>query len=199
MGGWPRLLPPAALQVIGAVAILEAEDRPGSLEDAEPFGRPGDLAAPVWDHEVGDPRPADENFSWLYKREALLARIAADRGMPAPACLAELAELMCRLGLVHRDGIGPASRWRVARPLPLPEDRVPLTTQERDAERRMRWLRQHDRDAQRLIQQFVDHRLDTLTTSLRRLARRLGVEVDGARAAVVTLLGPVSKWVVDIR
>jgi hypothetical protein len=187
--GWVRLLPSSAMQVIGAAAILEAEGRPGSLEDAEPFGRPGDLATSIWDHDPGDPLLADEDFrSWLEEREALLARMAAHVGIPAPVCVGNLAELMCRLGLVQRDGIGPVSRWRVARPLPLPEDVVPLTNQERDAERRLRWLTQHDRDAQRLIRQFTDDRLTTLTTSLQRLARRLDVEVDGARAAVLTLV-----------
>jgi hypothetical protein len=111
--GWVRLLPSSAMQVIGAAAILEAEGRPGSLEDAEPFGRPGDLVTSIWDHDPGDPLLADEDFrSWLEEREALLARMAAHVGIPAPVCVGNLAELMCRLGLVQRDGIGPVSRWR---------------------------------------------------------------------------------------
>jgi hypothetical protein len=106
---------------------------------------------------------------------------------------------MCRLGLLHRLGDieAAATRWQVARPLPLPEERIPLSDAERDDEDRMRWQGLHYRHAQQLIGRFVAHDLDTMTTSLTQLARLLKVDINDAREAVLVLLGECGDFSAD--
>jgi Family of unknown function (DUF6042) len=126
--GWVRHLPHCALFVFGAAATLEAESRRGSLEQVEAYARDGGLAAPAWfplDLDAEGRADPDE-VHHRQQHQAEVARTAAHVGLPPPQRQADVVELMCRLGLLHRHGDieAAATRWQVARP--LPEERIPL-------------------------------------------------------------------------
>lgn len=199
--GWVRHLPHCALFIFGAAATLEAESRTGSLEQVEAYARDGGLAAPAWfplDLE-GEGRADPDEVHHRQQHQAEVARTAAHVGLPPPQRQADVVELMCRLGLLHRHGDieAAATRWQVARPLPLPEERIPLSDAERDDEDRMRWQGLHYRHAQQLIGRFVAQDLDAMTTSLTQLARLLEVDIDDAREAVLVLLGECGDFSAD--
>ena len=199
--GWVRHLPHCALFIFGAAATLEAESRTGSLEQVEAYARDGGLAAPAWfplDLDAEGRADPDE-VHHRQQHQAEVARTAAHVGLPPPQRQADVVELMCRLGLLHRHGDieAAATRWQVARPLPLPEERIPLSDAERDDEDRMRWQGLHYRHAQQLIGRFVAKDLDVMTTSLTQLARLLEVDIDDAREAVLVLLGECGDFSAD--
>lgn len=201
--GWVRHLPHCALFIFAAAATLQAESRTGSLEQVKAFARDGGLAAPAWfplDLDAEGQADPDE-VHHRQEHQAEVARTAAHVGLPPPQRQADVVELMCRLGLLHRHGDieAAATRWQVARPLPLPlpEERIPLSEAERADEDRMRWQGLHYRHAQQLIGRFVEQDLDAMTTSLTQLARLLDVDVDDAREAVLVLLGECGDFSAD--
>jgi hypothetical protein len=199
--GWVRHLPHCALFIFGAAATLQAEGRTGSLEQVKAYGRDGGLAAPAWfplDLDAGGQADPDE-VRHRQAHQAEVARTAAHVSLPPPQRQADVVELMCRLGLLHRDGDieAVATRWQIARPLPLPEERIPLSDTDRADEDRMRWQSLHYRHAQQLIGRFVEQDLDEMTTSLTQLARLLDVDVDDAREAVLVLLGECGDFSAD--
>jgi hypothetical protein len=78
---------------------------------------------------------------------------------------------------------------RSADPLPLPDERLPLSPQEAAEEDALRWERIHYDNAQSIIRLFVDDDLDVLSTTLADLARRLELPVESVREAILVLLG----------
>jgi len=84
-----------------------------------------------------------------------------------------------------------AIRFRPTWPLPLVEDVLPLTPEERAEEDQHRWRDLHYGTGQRIIALFeplADNRKDALTTSLERLGRRLGLAPDSVREGILVLL-----------
>lgn len=187
--GWMRMLPDSAIDIFGAAATLGAEDRAGELEDGLP-ARWGEkrLEAPAWSPLSPDDLEDPETIRLRKKHETVVARAAAHVGVSPPLTMAELAELMRRLGLIRREGVGLSAHWQISRPLPLPEECFPLTDEERSHEDRIRWQELHYRNAQTLIRHFVDAEITTMSTSLKNVGERLETTPQGAREAVLVLL-----------
>lgn len=187
--GWMRMLPDSAIDIFGAAATLEAEGRSGELRDGLPARWVGEgLEAPAWSPLSPDDLDDPETVRFRKEHEAIVARAAAHAGVAPPGTMADLAELMHRLGLIRREGTGPNAHWSVPRPLPLPEECFPLTEVERSDEDKIRWQRLHYRNAQSLIRHFVDAEITTMSTSLQNVGQRLGTTPQGAREAVLVLL-----------
>jgi len=119
---------------------LGAEDRAGELKDGLParWGEKG-LEAPAWSPLSPDDLDDPETIRLRKEHEAVVARAAAHVGVSPPVTMAELAELMRRLGLIRREVVGLGAYWQISRPLPLPEECFPLTDEERSHEDRIRW------------------------------------------------------------
>lgn len=197
--GWMRHLPHCALFIFAAAATLQAEGRAGSLEQVKAFARDGGLAAPAWFPLDAEDQADPDEVRHRQEHQAEVARTAADVGLAPPQRQADVVALMCRLGLLHRQGdvAGTATRWQIARPLPLPEERILLSDAERAEEDRMRWQGLHYQHAQQLIGRFVEQDLDMMTISLVRLARMLDVDIEDARQAVLVLLDECSDFSAD--
>lgn len=113
---------PAALRAVHLYGRrdLQAEGRTGSLEQVEAFTRDGGLTAPAWfplELDAEGQADADE-VRHRQEHQAEVARTAAHVELPPPQRQADVVELMCRLGLLHRHGPIEAAttRWQVARP-----------------------------------------------------------------------------------
>lgn len=187
--GWMRMLPDSAIDIFGAAASLAAEDRAGQLQHGLPprWAKEG-LEAPAWSPLSPDNLEDSEAIRLRREHEAVVARAATHVGVTPPVTMADLAELMRRLGLIQRQGTGAGTHWSVTQPVPLPEECFPLTDEERSHEDRVRWQGLHYRNSQTLIRHFVDSEITTMSTSLENLGERLDTTPQGAREAVLVLL-----------
>lgn len=194
--GWMRHLPRNAFTIYEAVLWLDADDVPGEIEDqalaswvGELLGGIGGLHAGVWDEQEAEllrhPDPDEEEL--LAAAKAKLARAAAASRMTVKTN-ADLIHLMRRIGVIERTEDDGVVRWRSADPLPLPDERLPLSPEEVAAEDELRWARIHYDNAQSIIRLFVDGDLDRLPTTLAALAKRLELTVESMREAILVLL-----------
>lgn len=196
--GWARWLPPTALFAYMAVMFLHLHDVPGDLDDQPPgstFRRlldsVGGLDGPAWDEED---RPGEGGREDPARAEAArrrierTSRIARRAGMAGVETNRDLFELMRRLGIVERIEEAGQVRWLTPSPLPLPEERIPMSRQERIREDRLRWGELHYRPARRIVDCFVALGLTAAATSLERLAQLLEADVEAIREAVLVLL-----------
>jgi hypothetical protein len=133
--GWSLILPPGAIVLLGAVAQLEARQRIGEFNGAQPLAmQAGALAAPAWE-PLSDADRADEaTMALRRKHEAVSWRVATQAHVLPPKTQADVVDLMLRLGLIRRIGDGDSARWAVVRPLPQPEV-VILPDKDREASR----------------------------------------------------------------
>ncbi|MDX6453835.1 MAG: hypothetical protein QOH16_3884 [Gaiellaceae bacterium] len=195
--GWPRHLPQCALAIFQAVVILQHDGVPGELSD-QPIGSHagdmlaslGGLRAGVFEEQERDLReyPDDpEAVELLSDSREQLTAYAAHYDMRVPT-FAELVELMLRIGVLQRVEEDGEVWWRPADPLPLPAERLPLTSEEAASEDATRWQRVHFENAQAVIRLFWKEELDILETSLAGLAVRLDIDDLSAREAVLVLL-----------
>jgi hypothetical protein len=120
--GWSLVLPPGAIVLLGAVAQLEARQRIGEFNAAQPLAmQEGALAAPAWEPLSEEGRADEATMALRRKHEAVSWRIAAQAHVLPPKTQADVVDLMLRLGLIQRIGDGDSARWAVVRPLPRPE------------------------------------------------------------------------------
>ena len=108
----------------------------------------------------------------LAESRARLAAYATHYGISVTTN-ADLIELMLRIGLLERVGADGQIWWRIADPLPLPGERLPLSEAEISTEDSIRWHRVHYENSQAIIALFVRDDLDVLSTSLAGLGERL--------------------------
>jgi hypothetical protein len=120
--GWSLVLPPGAIVLLGAVAQLEARQRIGEFNAAQPLAmQEGALAAPAWEPLSEEDRADEATMVLRRKHEAVSWRIATQAHVLPPKTQADVVDLMLRLGLIQRIGDGDSARWTVVRPLPRPE------------------------------------------------------------------------------
>jgi hypothetical protein len=144
-------------------------------------GRPEDAASVMAEE-------AEERATKL----AAMDRYSAALGVNPVRTMHDLREFMLVCGL-WTSADGPEGiRYDLNPAAPLPGEVLPLTDEERAEEDQRRWAQLHDPASQQIIRLFHDSNdepsRDELRTSLQRLARAIGMEVESARAGVVNLL-----------
>jgi hypothetical protein len=120
--GWSLVLPPGAIVLLGAVAQLEARQRIGEFNAAQPLAmQAGALAAPAWEPLSDEDRADEAAMALRRKHEAVSWRIAGQVHVLPPKTQGDVVDLMLKLGLIRRIGDGDSAQWAVVRPLPRPE------------------------------------------------------------------------------
>lgn len=168
--GWMRFTPPSAIPLFLVIGTATRRNINGSLDEflagfpQLPRGAEEPL---IWDED--DP---DENA----ERQDEFARCIAHVAPTPPATMRELAELLVSLGVFTHSTNDGVDKWRVTLPMPLPQDVLRLTNEQRDREDRIRWDSFVQPSIDALLNYFrgQDHP-DTADTSVERLARGCGV------------------------
>jgi hypothetical protein len=149
------------------------------------FGPPGE--------EPEDPDEAyADDLARFHANRARIDGYAAHYGLPPVRTCRDVLELLVAAGILHRVVEDGAIRFRPAWPLPLAEDVLPISAEDRAEEDAHRWDSLHYGTGQkiiRLLKPDADHRKDSLTTSLERLGRTLDLDPDSVREGVLVLLG----------
>lgn len=191
--GWTRFLPNTVLPLTLAVIHLHIEDATGELADLpldsesyELIGSIGGLDAGVWEPFEEDLARHPDEAEHVEAQRERLARVAAVVGMTVETN-ADLVELMRTLGIFERVDDDEV-RWRIGQPLPLPDERIPMTADERAREDGLRWRQVHERNAQAVIRLFVNDELDAITESLQGFGERLEMPPESVREAIANLL-----------
>jgi hypothetical protein len=106
--------------------------------------------------------------------------------------MGDLLAFMLAAGVVFAVDDAGTERITINPAAPLPGEVLALSDETREREDRIRWESLHEPTAQRIIRQFRpddEDRLTTIiTTSMQRLGRQLGVDIEGARAGIAVLL-----------
>jgi hypothetical protein len=126
----------------------------------------------------------------FYRRRARVNELAGALGLPPVQTAADTADYLVAAGILCRVGKDDTVLLIPVWPVPLPEERLPLTAEERRAEATQRWTDLHERTADRIIELFApdDERLPALRTSVDLLARQLDIEPEDVRQALLVLL-----------
>lgn len=182
--GWIRILPEPAYQALTSLQALRRRPEAGELEELVARGllRLGagcGLDVPFV--AVGRLERSDDDAQWAARWERFGEHAAdAGRAMVTPR---DAVELMRAIGLVERVVRGGDVFWRSAAPVPLAEDVLALSAEEREREARLRWMLAFA-DAERRATRWLGERRAggvPAFTTLARLAARLGLDVDDAR------------------
>jgi hypothetical protein len=214
--GLTRHLPTIGTLLVVAVTTFEEPPTQDDLVDAitSPNNPSGSWDGPAWeepkrytaeelarltagfgppDEEPEDPDVAyADDLATFHASQARIDGYAIHYGLPPVRTCQDVLELLVASGILHRVVEGGAVRFRPAWPLPLPQDVFPVTAEDRAEEDAYRWQSLHYRTGQKIIRLFgpeTDQPKDTLTTSLERLGRRLGLDPDSVREGVLVLLG----------
>jgi hypothetical protein len=104
--------------------------------------------------------------------------------------MGELVDFMVACRVLSTSGSGNETRYEINPAAPLPSEVLPLSDEERADEDRRRWAELHEPAAQKIIGLFHEGEANTerRQTSLQRLAREIGMDVESARAGVLNLL-----------
>ena len=187
--GWSRWLPHGALQLLGAIAASEEAGITGDLDEVDegPIGwlvsaRGGvEHRNGVDPEEVSDRGARPDDLELVRRGDAIARRL----GMTPLRSLADDARFLIRCGLVERTDDGETIQWRVAWPVPLPEERLPLTPQERAQEDRIRWSALHHHATIAVVTWLTEHRHSEVTTTLAQVAAACRLDVESARQALI--------------
>jgi hypothetical protein len=183
--GWLRLLPEPAFEALGALMLLRQEPVAGDLDDLHTedllhMNRFGGLDTPYQPPSNID---ADEEAMWSTRWEWLGTQ-AASRGFPMRTPR-DAITFMSHVGLVERIEAGGEVFWQSVSPIPLAEDVLTLTEQERQDELALRW---HDAFAyaeERIVTWLLEHsskeRAISVRCSVAELAVRLDLDIESAR------------------
>lgn len=168
--GWSRWLPPG----LTVLYVKIAQGMPPSSAD---------LDGGLWD----EPLDVDDDEQRALDSEARirLHRLTEKANLEEVRTGADGLELMRRIGLIEMSVGG----WKTTDVLPLPEDVVFLTQDEKREEDEYRWTELHYGASQRIIGLFVDADLDALEDSLEGFAKRIECEPNTVREAILVLLG----------
>ena len=191
--GWLRWLPHEANTIFLAVGALTEEEREGDLDEQPEDSDAGKLLAevpldePTWQSQSAEAEEHPEERELVRAAIERLNRGAAQQGTGPIETNRDVLELMSRIGLITRTEDGGMVEWRLGS-VPLPEDVLDLTPEEREEEDRIRWANVYERSAQRIVQLFVDEELPGIETSLASLGERLGLDPEDARHSIANLL-----------
>lgn len=215
--GWSRTLPPSAVVVLGVLineGPLTRAQLDEQLRPAVAGGGQG-LAGPAWEQlqeyteeeladqrahfagttfevdEQEEPRSAEEvtaeEAALRQEHLAEMDRYSAALGVAPVRTLGQLVDLMTACRVLSVDGAG---RYAINPATPLPGEVLPLSAEESALQDRLRWSDLHYGTAQAVIELFEPggERVDRIRTSLQKLARHVGADVESVRGAVVNLL-----------
>jgi hypothetical protein len=117
-------------------------------------------------------------------------RNSAALGVPPVRTMGDLLTFMVAAGVLIRSESDSVKTLRLNPSVPLPDEVLPLTAEERAREDEFRWGELHEPTAQEIIPLFDPDgsQHDRLVTSLERLARQLDVPVESARARLLALI-----------
>src|SRR5581483_3246755 len=168
--GWLRWLPSGALQLLGAIATAEEAGIEGDLDEVDDGpvawvieGRGGIEHRDGREPEELAAEGADPGDVELARRgDAIAARL----GMPPLRSVGDDARFLIRCGLVERVDDRGTICWRVAWPVPLPEERLPLTPTERAHEDTIRWSHLHHQATVAVVDWLADHDHSEVVTTL---------------------------------
>lgn len=212
--GWTRFLPAASVMVFTAVGTFDTPTEEQFDQFMTTARDQAGLAGSAWEephtwtteeldehHIENPPDPhgpvtVDEvNAQERREHEAEIARVdryASALGVPPVRTIADLITFMaaCRL-LVTRTNDDGQLCYELNPAPPLPHEVLPLTGEESDFEDSMRWDWIHEPTAQEIISLFTPDAPappSSKRTSLERLARELGSDIETARAGLISLL-----------
>jgi hypothetical protein len=207
--GWNRILPTRAILIMSWLtdqpmtrdqlddAMLTQEAIPDGMNDSawEPPTEWTDEELAAQAADFGHPAETAEaaNADEQQRRTAKIAELAnySDAlGMAPVQTMDDLLSFMVAARLVVKTGNGDKTQYDLNPAAPLPDEVLPLTAERQANEDKIRWMQLHEPTAQKIIRQFRPHdddRPTALTTSLQRLGRQLGVDVETARAGLSVL------------
>lgn len=184
-GGWLRYWPTDLLAML-CMAAANGADTEGDAfaDDAESFP----LEETVW-WEPSDPDDAGR----LEETRIHLGRCSDAAGLPPVHTRRDLLTLAEHYGLVRRDDAG---RLVMVDPLPLVADTGQLSPEEVAREDKLRWEDQFERLTYRVINIFVDGKLDEWRAPLSEIAEAIEAPVDDTRHALA-ILGESEEFTVQ--
>jgi hypothetical protein len=115
-----------------------------------------------------------------------MARYSEALGVAPVRTMGGMLTFMLTAGVVVAIDDAGGERLTINPAASLPGEVLPLSDETREREDRIRWEGLHEPTAQRIIRQFRPDDEDSLTvvtTSMQRLSRQLGVDIEGARRA----------------
>jgi hypothetical protein len=213
--GWMRHLPPTAVAIIepllaGRRTVDDlAADMTCGRNDADGWRAPAWEPLRQWtDRALAELRrdsPAvlldedEDDAATVMAQEAAARRHRVARmdrysralGIRQVRTIGDLLDFMVAVGLLSRQGSGGTAVLELDPAAPLPGEVLPLSPAEEAQEDSMRWRALHEHTAQALILLFGpedEHPVDSLRTTLLRLARQLGTSVESARAGALVLI-----------
>jgi hypothetical protein len=152
-----------------------------------------------WGPFNGDPEDYPEdvalaNAQEISRHERLLERMDSycrGVGVEPVRTMGQLLDLMVSCGVVLKRTDGPEPVYQLNPEALLPQEVLPLSDEDREHEDRLRWEDVHEATAHPVIKLFEPHGempLESMTTSLARLARTLGSDFESVRAGLTNLL-----------
>ena len=208
--GWSRILPVRAIEVLPWLDEPRTRDELDDILRARLTTDGLGLAATAWEpltewtqraldrlgEEYGqEPTPVEHALAEDQQRHdaqvADMARYSEALGVAPVRTMGDLLTFMLAAGVVVVVDDAGVERLTINPAAPLPGEVLPLSDETREREDRIRWEGLHERTAQLIIRQFRpddEDRLTVVTTSMQRLGRQLGVDIEGARAGLAVLL-----------
>lgn len=195
--GWLRWLPEVSWTLNMLVSCLTLDEAPGSPWDQPSGSRAAavlsrlDRDASAWAVEDDELTRAESpsEFEFDRNRRARITGALEPFGFGPGSSTGDVLELMRTFGLVtvevDDDGV---EAWRVVDPLPLPEERLRLSSEERAEEARHRLDDMYGPLQSSLAGLLSNDPADTVRTSLARLGERLNADPDDAREALLLVL-----------
>jgi hypothetical protein len=180
--GWIRILPEPAYRAVTSLQALRREPVLGDLDallDGGHLWIAGDgLDVPF--EPAGRLERADDDAQWVRRWERFgeyAGQLALPMDTPRDAI-----ELLRVAGVVERVERSGAVCWRSVAPVPLAEDVLALSAEERAREARVRWLLAFEAAERRVSAWLAEQPGGSLTyTSLARLGARLALDVEDVR------------------
>ena len=197
--GWPQFLPGEALLLQNAVELAAHEGLTGELDEQAPGTSVADLLSDMGGYDGSawgslerelEEHPEDlEQAHLIASGSEQLDRYGRTLGLGSVRTISDLLRLMQAVGLIERLDEDGEVRWRPAEHVPLPEERLPLTADEKALADRRRWQDLHYASGQQIIRFFVDENVDGVSTSLEALASELDMDPEDVRQGILVLLG----------
>ena len=192
---WIRWLPDtapllyAAINYVGDCGLVGDLDQLQDPEFREAIDVVGGLDGfAYWSHEASGE---------LSQREAAVVAVIDDEhtrcvdraaravGLKVIGSNRQAIELMRRLNILERIEDDEAGiRWHAVHPLPLPSERIPMSTAERDEEDQARWQAMHAALGRRIADLLARAKIDPQRARLQSLAQRLRCDPEDVRHAL---------------
>jgi len=196
---WIRWLPDmapllfAAINYVGDCGLVGDLDELQDPEYREAIDAVGGLDGfAYWSHEASGELSQPEAAAVAVthdERRRYVDRAARAVGLKVIGSNRQAIELMRRLNMLERIEDDDAGiRWQAVNPLPLPSERIPMTTAERDEEDQARWRAMHATLGQQIADLLARAEIDPQRASLQSLAQRLRSDPEDVRHALIELI-----------